>query len=158
MSDFKPGDVLDYHTLTRPNRWCREGVAIVEPGRHGGAPIAVDTYWSSGFDNHILTEDELATAQLRFNINDYDELDRYARGTRSEWETYHPLERQEVCSQHGLETRYFIRKGAKPDLSTRIANLDRRIEEQEQKVRTAKADLEWMRQARENLARKAVKR
>lgn len=73
---FKPGDVLRYVAETTH---CRESTAFVtKDGR------AVDTYWRTYGDGdpHRLTDDELATAEVRFNVSDYDALDPYSRASR----------------------------------------------------------------------------
>lgn len=140
MSTYRPGTVVRY-TPTRERhdpRWCREGTAIAnEQG------VLVDTYWCSGGDSHVLRrDDELASVEVLFHIDDYDELDRYGRGTPAVWETYHPDDRRRVTSQHGLQARYFVRKGATPDLETQIANAREAVREAEAEVEGAERRLE----------------
>ena len=82
--------------------------------------ILFDTYWRTPGDRHLLTYEELATAEVLFNLDDYDELTE--RESTSRWEMYKPADRQRITSQHGLVVRWFIRTGAEPDLQTQIEN------------------------------------
>lgn len=136
-TSFKHGDVLSY----LPERHhCRETTAFVtERG------VALDTYWrpTGDGDSHRLTSDELATATVRFNVNDYDALDVYSRSSRSTWETYHPDDRERIPSQHGYQEALFIRRGAKPDLSTQIENARSRLQTAESGLRIAESRVEW---------------
>ncbi len=65
---FRPGDVLRYSP-----RWshCRQGQAIVLD-----SGFAVDTYWDElgKHNNPALSNGELDTAELEFNIGDYEQL------------------------------------------------------------------------------------
>jgi hypothetical protein len=135
---LKPGDVLHY----RPSQHhCREGVALVVDGR-----LARDTYWglSPGHDSHALTEAELDTATVCFNTYDYELLDGNQRhASRGKWETYHPDDRGRITSQQGLQEALFIRRGAKPDLDTQIANARAEVKKAEEEVRSAQRRLEW---------------
>jgi hypothetical protein len=140
---FVPGDVLSYSP-----RWhhCRETTAIV---REDGQ--AMDTFWRhTASDGALLNEEEMATATVRFNVNDYDLLDVYAQSSRSTWETYHPDDRERIPSQHGHQEALFVRKGAKPDLATQIANAKAKVTEAEEAVGSAQRRLEC---AREDLAK-----
>ena len=136
---FAPGTVLTYTTLTRPNRWCREGTAIVvKSGR------AIDTYWGStaSTDSHVLTGEELATAEVLFLLKDYDELDIPRRESPATWKRYAPADRRRTTSQHGLQARWFIRKGAEPDLATQIANAQQNVADAEVALRSAERQLD----------------
>lgn len=131
---MRAGDVLRY---TPARSHCREGTAYVcTDGR------VVDTYWH-GFecDNeaHVLSEGELTTAELVFNTNDLDMLDRYSRESRPTWLTYHPRDRGCITSQHGLQELLFVRKGATPDLETRIDNAREKVERAERALRGAQS-------------------
>lgn len=135
---LKPGDVLSYI----PERdHCRERTAFVtERG------VAVDTYWQGDYrggyqDAHRLTDDELATATVRFNVSDYDALDLYSKESRPTWETYHPDDRGAIPSQHGLQWALFVRKGAQPHLDTQIENARAAVEQADSKMRSAEATL-----------------
>jgi len=139
---LREGDVFTY----RPDeRHCREGMAIVSD-RADGSHILRDTFWGSGSDCHILTADEMGTVEPLFNLADFDELDRYARDSKSAWEAYHPDNRRVITSQHGLQRRWFIRKGAEPDLSTQIQNAEGRVEDAEDEFNRAERWLQWRRE------------
>lgn len=123
--DHKAGDVFRYE----PSReWCREGMAVVR--ERDGALI--DTYWHGGSDSHALTDKELATSELIFNVNDYRELGHYER-----FDDYRLEDRQVITSQHGLSVRRFLKTGAKPDRATRITNAIEAVNEAEEKLRSA---------------------
>lgn len=142
MHQFAPGDVLSYVP-----RWhhCREGTAFV--GEDG---VARDTFWRhTDTSAERLNEAELATAEVRFNVNDYEALDLYAHSSRPTWLTYDPDDRGRIPSQHGLQEALFVRKGSRPDLSTQIENARRAVEEAESEVRVAQGRLE---RRREDLA------
>jgi hypothetical protein len=138
---FKPGDVVRYEA---PRGWCREGTAITgDDGR------LVDTYWLN--DNHVLTDEEIATAELVFSLGDFDELDRWrSHESRAKWEQYSPADRETVTSQHGLQVRWFVRKGAQPDLATQIENARQAVADAYEKLRNAERDVDY---ARRKLAR-----
>lgn len=144
MTDFKAGDVVAYDTLTRPNRHCREGTAILND-----RGVLVDTFWGGALvnDAHVLTEEEAATARLLFNIGDYAEL---GRTQAHQFEQYAPADRQVLTSQHGLQRRLFVRIGAQVDHATIVDNARRKVDEAEARVRSAQLHLDW---AREDLAR-----
>jgi hypothetical protein len=148
---LKPGDVLHY---VPSQHHCREGTAFVlDDGR------VVDTFWHSyrcDGDAHYLTSAELATAGVRFNVNDYEPLDPHSpHASRGEWETYHPDDRGYITSQQGLQQELFIRRDAKPDLGTRISNAQAEVEKVEAEVRSAQRQLEWR---REDLAKLLAQR
>lgn len=137
---FRPNDVVKYTpdpTRHDPN-WCREGVAIASDPNM----ILTDTYWGSGTDAHILTPTETATAEVLFNLDDYDQLPRNAWDT---WTQYAEADRGIVTSQHGLQRRLFIRKGAKPDWATMLENARDKVEAAEREVRHATSLLTYAR-------------
>lgn len=136
---WSAGDVLSYVPWWHH---CREGVAFVwDDG------VARDTFWRhTDTSAERLTESELATAELRFNVNDYEALDLYAHSSRPTWMTYHPDDRGRIPSQHGLQEALFLRKGSKPDPSTQIANAQAAVEEAESELRSAEHRLERCRQ------------
>jgi hypothetical protein len=136
---FTPGDVLSYIP-----KWhhCRETTAFV---REDG--IAVDTFWRhTDSSAAVLSEEEIATAEVRFNVNEFDALDIYSHSSRETWLTYHPDDRGRIPSQHGLQEALFVRKGAEPDLETQIANARREVEEALSEVDSAQRRLEWRRE------------
>lgn len=139
LTQFAPGDVLGYIP-----RWhhCREGVAFV---RDDGA--VVDTFWRHTDSSAArLDESELATAEMRFNVNDYDALDLYSKSSRPTWLTYHPDDRGRIPSQHGLQEALFVRRGAVPNLETQIANARADVEEAESALRSAQWRLDLRRE------------
>lgn len=141
MSDGRRiGDVLRYHAW---DRHCREGWAVVV--EHG----VFDTFWGlNGYDRHRLTDLELESSEIVFNLGDYRLVTYEPEGKR--WEDYHLDDRQMVPSQHWHCRDLFIRPGATPDLGTQIENARRKIEEREVELTSAQHRLEW---AREDLAR-----
>lgn len=131
MTAIREGDVLQYEPRAgeegATNRsWCREGIAVVEQGRGvGGASILVayDTYWSS--DRHRLTVKELETAELLFNVHDFEEVSAVHRsGVPASWEDFASDDRRTISGQHGHTMRYFVRKGAEPNHATMLANAE----------------------------------
>lgn len=139
---LRAGDVVRYEPdpSRHDPRWCREGMAIADD-----RGVLFDTYWGSGSDNHRLLAVEIASAELLFNLADYDELDRYDRATKGIWETYHPDDRRFVSSQHRLQFRRFVRKGATPDLATQIANAEEKVREADEAEASARRHAEWAR-------------
>ena len=148
--DYTPGTVVRY--APDPSRhdpmWCREGLAIAEKRRHDGRVVLADTYWGSGSETHIVRDDEMASIEVLFHLDDYEELDRW-RPDVQRWKTYAPEDRQRITMQHGLQQRLFIRKGAQPDMPTQIANAEEKVREAERAVESAEWRLEW---ARKDLA------
>lgn len=138
--DVRPGVVVRYKPdpSRHDPRWCREGMAIAD-----SAGVLFDTYWQSGNESHRLLPVELATIELLFHMDDYDELDRCSQTTKGLWATYHPDDRHVVTSQHRLQFRWFIRKGARPDIDTQIENAEEKVRECESRVESARQQLEW---------------
>lgn len=141
MDTFRPNDVVRY----RPSEHhCREGIAIAKVC--GSSVVLVDTFWQSGsHDDHVLTAGEKASAEIVFNIEDYDELDRYMSFSEELWNKYAASDRQVVTSQHGLQKRWFIRKGACPDWNTQIDNARQVVAEYERQLESVRSNLEWAR-------------
>lgn len=141
MHNFRPNDVVRY----RPSEHhCREGIAIAKD--YGSGVVLVDTFWQSGSQHdHVLTENEVATIELIFNTDDYDELDRYNSSSERLWNRYATSDRQVVTSQHGLQMRWFIRKGAFPDWNTQIANAREAVADYERRIESMRSALEWAR-------------
>lgn len=150
MTTYTPsaGDVVRY---TPENTWCREGIAIAQDHvRPNGRLVLLDTYWGST-EPGMLTDAEADTAELMFNLADYDELYRYSSyASRSQWETYAPADRQIITHQHGLQRRWFIRKGARPDWATQIDNARQKVADREAEADRARRAVEW---ANEDLTR-----
>jgi len=119
------------------SRHCREGVATEErPG------VLFDTFWNGG-DRHHLTDAEAASAKVRFDTADFQDLDGNKFGNAGQWRTFAPRDRQSIPSQHGLQIRYFVRNGATPDLPTQIENAQQKVAEAESDVRSAASSLRW---------------
>jgi len=127
--------VYDYEI--EGSRHCREGVATEErPG------VFLDTFWEGG-DRHHLTELERASMRDRFDTDDFDELDQYSHESVARWETFAPQDRQTIPSQHGYHRRYFVRRGASPDLATQIENAERKVAAAERELESAARHLQW---------------
>jgi hypothetical protein len=134
--DLTAGDVLRY---TPSQVHCREGMAFVT---ESGEPL--DTYWrpEGDGDSHALTDGELSTAKIVFNVAEFTMLDRYSAASREKWETYSPDDRERVTSQHGLQEVLFVHRGARPDLGTQIANARRDVGHAEVALRAAQQRLD----------------
>lgn len=145
QTERRPGDVLSY---TPSRGWhCREGRAIVSTdGR------ARDTYWGGTWDAHTLSDDELATAELRFNLGDYRSV-RY----EDEWLTYALADRGIVTHQGGCQRTYYVREGARPDLATQIDNAREAVEAAERNLESAERRLSWRRDDLAKLEAAAVR-
>lgn len=141
---FIAGDVVEW---SPQDRHCREGTAIALE-THGGQIKLFDTFWD-GYEDHVLTDAEELTAEVLFNLNDYDEIDRYKRESQT-WSKYAPEDRQRVTSQHGLQTRWYVRKGASEHWPTQIRNAEDAVAKCVAAVESAERHLRW---AREDLAR-----
>jgi hypothetical protein len=115
---------------------CREGVAT--DGRSG---ILLDTFWTGG-DRHRLTAVESATAEERFDTDDFRELDGNKHGIKAEWSTFAPKDRQVITSQHRLQCLYFVRNGATPDLATQIENARQKVADAVSTERSAASSLQ----------------
>ncbi|MBS69374.1 MAG: hypothetical protein CMK98_13710 [Pseudomonas sp.] len=153
-SKWCSGDVIRYEPLTRPNRWCREGIAIAED--RGWRVVLLDTFWGGGTETHVLTDEEASTGELLFNVGDYDELDRHNPGTPLTWEKYAPEDRRVITEQHGLRSRWFIRKGASEDWPTQIANAERAVEDRRACFSSARASLECAERRLQDVRQKAA--
>src|SRR4051812_3135615 len=93
-TQFQPGDVIGYTPAGGTH--CRQATAVVrEDGR------AVDTFW--GLENsqgHVLSDKELASAELRFRLGEFRKLGEHWDRKHDEWMTYAPADRQRIGSQH----------------------------------------------------------
>ena len=154
---FKPGDVLRYEDRRRPGdvnyRWCKEELAIVDD-----RGIALDTFWGGpGSTDRSLHSDELATARVIANLNDYTLHSEYGRMTTeainagmANWEDYSSDDRLWITRQHGCIQILYVRNGAQPDISTKLTNARERVREAESRLRSA----EWsLQRAQEDLAK-----
>lgn len=130
--------VYEYESIERPSRHCREEVAVEIDGR------LVDTFWSLGSESHTLTPAERATATFIFDTDDYDQLPTYPReAARATWEQYHPDDRGIITSQHRLQNDYYVRKGSKPDLATKIENAEAHLRKCVSEAESAARQVEW---------------
>lgn len=138
-------DVISY--VAEGTKHCREEMALVSLV-YSGKVVAKDTYWHLlCSESHRLTEDELATATVIFNRDDYIMLDRVDRNRRAIWETYRPQDREKMTAQHGLVADYFLKKGAVPDLEVQIENQRRRINTTQSTLASIKIELREQEQA-----------
>lgn len=139
---FRDGDVVEY-TPDNHERHCREGMAVVV--QISDTRYLMDTFWGVSNDGHILKVSEVYTAELLFNVNDYDELERYNRESQSIWNNYAPKDRQRITSQHGLQTRWFIKKGASEDWKTKLGNAASAVEDCQNEIEAAhrRLDAAW---------------
>lgn len=118
---MRAGDVLRWDPK---DRWCKDGIAIVQE-RADGSLVALDTYWDGSGDSYVLRAEDLERAEVRFNLADYHELDRYEQPPV---EDYAPADRQVLGTHHGYRPRRFVRIGAEPDRATKIANARRAVD------------------------------
>jgi hypothetical protein len=144
------GDVVRYRS-ERDNDWCREGMAIATKRSWDTSVVLIDTYWgTTSVDDHALTETEVDTAELLFNLADYDEVGRSRKAPPDEWQRRAEADRQVITQQHRLQNRWFIRKGSTEDRATIIDNARQRLEDAESELESARRRVEW---AREDLVR-----
>jgi hypothetical protein len=140
MTAYRAGDVVRYHS-ERTDSWCREGLAVAKPPGPSGQVFLVDTYWSAGGDDHVLTDAELETAELLFNLGDYRQVRNQA-----EWNEYHPDDRQLVTAQRGLQKTFYVRADSKPDLATKVENARLAVVEADEGVAAARRKAQWCRE------------
>jgi len=134
----------DVYTYTPTQHHCREGLAIEdERGR------LYDWFWGSSRDSMLDKVVPRDAQDLTFvaNLNDYELTARDGRESNSE---YAREDRLVITSQHGLQRTYYVRKGAKPDLATKIENARTELREADEKARQAHRNVEW---AQKKLAR-----
>lgn len=112
---LREGDVLKYETR---RDGCREGLALVHrsPTELSGY-VAVDTYWQDGLDldlndGHVLSEQEIASASVLFNIADYERIHQPEKVAVERWRRYRPEDRASMTSKHGNRTVYLVKRGA----------------------------------------------
>lgn len=138
---FVPGDVLDYTPADGSS--CREGIAIVrEQPLPARTTYAVDTFGGidrPGFGAHVLTDAELSTATVSFNLADFDRIDRNHYPLFGD---YAESDRRTITEQRGYRVRYYLRRGAQPDLATKIANALRELDNAHGGVASAQRRLE----------------
>jgi hypothetical protein len=140
----------DVYTYTPTQRHCREGLAIEdERGR------LHDWFWGSSRDPMLDKVVPRDAADLTFvaNLNDYELTPR--DGCESNRE-YARKDRLVITSQHGLQRTYYVRKGAKPDLATKVENARAELRDAEEKARQAQRNVEWAQKDLANLEAEAT--
>jgi hypothetical protein len=147
MTALRAGDVGRYQP---ENTWCHEGLAVAE--QRGEELVLLDTFWGASERTRVNP----AVFEILFNVNDYDELDRYSHESSARWEKFAPEDRQRITSQHGLQSRWFIRKGAVEHLPTQVENARERLREAEAELRSAQRHVEWAQQELAALEAQAV--
>lgn len=142
-TELRAGDVLTYKS-ERDGNWCREGMAVVH--EVAGRLIAVDTYWATSVlsrsvspDCHVLTDAELDTASVSFNLADFE----VTNAQHGSYLDYAPADRAVVTSQHGLQKTLLVRKGAKPSGSAIVRKHVDRVREARQNLESAQRRLLW---------------
>lgn len=142
-TELRAGDVLTYEP-ERDENWCREGMAVVR--EVAGRLFAVDTYWvtsifssASSLDDHVLTDAELDTASVSFNLDDFE----VTNAQHGSYLDYAPADRAVVTSQHGLRKTLLVRKGAKPSGSAIVRKHVDRVREARQNLESAQRRLLW---------------
>ena len=127
----------DVYTYTPTQHHCTEGLAIEdERGR------LIDWFWGNSRDAMLdkLVSRDAADLTFVANLNDYELTPRDGRESNKE---YAREDRLVIRSQHGLQRTYYIRKGATPDLSTKIENAREELRKAEESLRSAQRSVEW---------------
>lgn len=127
----------DVYTYTPAQHHCHEGLAIEdERGR------LYDWYWGSSRDSMLdkIVSPDATDLTLIANLGDYDLT---AQGGRASSEDYAREDRLVITSQHGYQRTHYVRKGAKPGLSTKIKNARMRVEHAEVDLSSAQFNLRW---------------
>jgi len=125
----------DVYTYTPKQHHCMEGLAIEnERGQ------IIDWFWSGDIVGNQVVSRDAEDLKLIANLNDYDLT---ARDGRESNKDYAPEDRLMIHSQHMLQRTHYIRKGAAPDLATKIENARQRLEEAESAARSARFSVEW---------------
>jgi hypothetical protein len=125
----------DVYTYTPDQHHCREGLAI-----ENERGMLIDWFWG-GHDMALDNIVDRAAADLTLiaNLNDYDLTPQGGRCSNRE---YARGDRLVITSQHGLQRTYYVRKGALPDLSTKIENARAALSEAESELRSARFQVE----------------
>lgn len=131
----------DVYTYTPKQHHCHEGLAIEdERGK------LIDWFWGGSGDSMLdkRVSREADDLELIANLDDYDLTPRDGRESSRE---YAPEDRLTITSQHGLQRTHYIRKGAKPDLATKIENAREALREAEYAASSAKFQIEYAQSA-----------
>lgn len=125
----------DVYTYSPKEHHCIEGLAI--ENEHGKI---IDWFWGGDVvGNQVVSPDAEDLTRIA-NLNDYVLTPRSGRESNVD---YAPEDRLTIHSQHGLQRTHYIRKGARPDRTTKIENARRRLEDAESKARSAQHQVEW---------------
>jgi hypothetical protein len=99
----------DVYTYTPEDRHCLEGLAI-----ENERGTIVDWFWRGEVVwNQVVRRDAADLTKIA-NLDDYELVPSNREYARED--------RLTITAQHGHQRTYYIRKGAKPDLATRIEN------------------------------------
>lgn len=126
----------DVYTYTPERHHCTEGLAI--ENERGDL---IDWFWAGSGDSMLdkSVSRDAAGLELIANLNDYEMTPRDGRESNRD---YAPKDRLVITSQHGLQRTHYIRKGAKPDLTTRITNAKTRLERADYELASAQRTVE----------------
>jgi hypothetical protein len=126
----------DVYTYTPERRHCTEGLAI--ENEHGKL---IDWFWGGSYDS--LTSkyvgSDATNLTLIANLGDYELT---PRGGRESNHDYAEKDRLVIHSQHGLQKTFYVRKGSKPDLATKIDNARWQVQEAEADLHAAQRTLD----------------
>lgn len=127
------GDVYSY---TPEDRHCMEGLAIEnERGK------LIDNFWHGEVVwRQVITRDA-ADLTLIANLGDYDKLGQY-----DDINDYAKSDRLVITAQHGCQRTYYVRKGATPDLATKIENARAAVAKAEAEAQSAQRHVERAKQ------------
>lgn len=132
----------DVYTYTPKSRHCMEGLAV-----ENERGIIIDWFWSGDAVGNQAVSPGAEDLTKIANLSDYDLTPMNGRKSNKD---YAPEDQLVLTSQHGLRRTYYIRKGAEPDLTTKIENARKRLEQAESDARSAQFQVE---RAREDLDR-----
>lgn len=129
----------DVYTYTPEQHHCLEGLAVEnERGK------LIDWFWGGDVIGNQIVSPDVADLEKVANLNDYEPTPRNGRESNKD---YAPEDRLTLTSQHGLQRTYYVRKGAIPDLATRIENARWDLAEAESDARVAQRRVERAQEA-----------
>jgi hypothetical protein len=134
--------------------WCVEGIAEAVEVR--GEVVLRDTYWGSHSDAHYVTDAERPSLRLLFDAAEFDLLEGRGAAVKERWRTYAEADRRRVTAQHGLQASYYVRKGAQPDLVTKVANAREAVAEARRAADSAEQLLRWKKEELQTLLAEAI--
>jgi len=126
----------DVYTYTPTDNHCIEGLAI--ENERGDL---IDWFWGGSTVSHrqYVSRDAADLTKIA-NLDDYELMPRDGRESNEE---YAPADRLIIHSQHGLQRTHYIRKGAEPDLITRIENARQQLRNAEVDLSSAQFNVKW---------------